>query len=175
MRRARADDQGRTTPVAKRQRKCLAGPSPSPSLSPPPPGDSNCLLTVMSGDRKTFYVDRPMICAASTFIRNTLADTFCEVLNLPPWLRSTSLRYALQHTRRQQSGQGTLAEREAASHWDRKFIDTLAAESDQHALLSLLRAASFLEMEALVSLLCRHLCARARAGRGVGVRGLAWA
>jgi hypothetical protein len=150
----------RETRLAKRH--CLAAPSisPSPSISPPPAG-KNCPLTVISGDRQTFYVDRPMICAASTFIRNTLADTLCEVLNLPPWLRATSLRYALQHTRRRQSSRSnTPAEQEAASYWERDFVGRLlAAERDQRALLALLRASSYLEMEDLVSLLCRHLCA----------------
>ena len=62
--------------------------SPSPSLSPPPPAE-NCPLKVISGDRQTFYVDRPMICAASTFIRNALTDTHCEELHLPLWLQAS--------------------------------------------------------------------------------------
>ena len=131
-------------PVAKRQ--CLAAPSPSPSLSPPPPGDSRLLtvisgapsppddsrlLTVISGDRRSFYVDRAMICAASTFIRNTLTDTLCEVLNLPPWLHSSSLRSALQHTRQRESSRGTPADQEAMSYWEREFVAKLTVESDQ--------------------------------------------
>ena len=88
--RRTSDTEERDTRLAKRQ--CLAAPSisPSPSISPPPPGGS-CPLTVISGDRQTFYADRPMICAASTFIRNTLADTLCEVLNLPPWLQASAV------------------------------------------------------------------------------------
>ena len=69
----------------------------------------------------------------------------------------------MQHSRQTQSSRGnTPAEQEAASCWERDFISRLLlAESDQRALLSLLRAASYLEMEDLVSLLCRHLCAGA--------------
>ena len=62
--------------------------SPSPSLSPPPLAE-NCPLKVISGDQQTFYVDRPMICAASTFIRNALTDTHCEELHLPLWLQAS--------------------------------------------------------------------------------------
>ena len=91
--RGMRDTEERDTRLAKRQ--CLAAPSisPSPSISPPPPHSfhGNCPLTVISGDRQTFYADRPMICAASTFIRNTLADTLCEVLNLPPWLQASAV------------------------------------------------------------------------------------
>ena len=73
------------------KRPCLAAPSisPSPSLSPPPLAE-NCPLKVISGDQQTFYVDRPMICAASTFIRNALTDTHCEELHLPLWSRRRS-------------------------------------------------------------------------------------
>lgn len=139
-------ETGRITPVPVAKRQCLTAPSPSPSLSPPPPGDSRLLtvisgapappddsrlLTVISGDRHSFYVDRAMICAASTFIRNTLTDTLCELLNLPPWLHSSSLRSALQHTRQRESSRGTPADQEAMSNWEREFVAKLTVESDQ--------------------------------------------
>ena len=81
------------------KRPCLAAPSisPSPSLSPPPLAE-NCPLKVISGDRQTFYVDRPMICAASTFIRNALTDTHCEELHLPLWLQASRVNPALTLT-----------------------------------------------------------------------------
>ena len=145
-----------------------ATPAPSVGLN----------IAVISGDLYTFTVDRAMFCAASTFVRNAAQDTELDELRLPPWLEATSLRHALQHTRWHASNpSGT----EAAAAWDASFVRQVScAASDaagppsasalhlprenRHApeLLLLLRAASFLEMEALLGLLCREVCAGMR-------------
>ena len=125
------------------------------------PPDDGSHLTVVSGDQQNFYVDREMFFEASTFVRNAIADTAGDVpLTLPPWVGSRSLRSALQHTRWHASRKPSTTLEEAAT-WDRNFIMTVAASS-QEALLSLLRTASYLEMERLITLICRHLCVAMR-------------
>eukprot|EP00908_Phaeocystis_cordata_P012386 Transcript_23367.p1 GENE.Transcript_23367~~Transcript_23367.p1 ORF type:complete len:612 (+),score=220.11 Transcript_23367:148-1983(+) len=137
--------------------------SSASSRSGPPvmPPDDGSHLTVVSGDQQNFYVDREMFFEASTFVRNAIADTAGDVpLTLPPWVGSRSLRSALQHTRWHASRKPSTTLEEAAT-WDRNFIMTVAASS-QEALLSLLRTASYLEMERLITLICRHLCVAMR-------------
>ena len=145
--------------------------------TPATPAGDGLNITVISGDSYRFTVDRAMFCAASTFVQNAAQDTELDELRLPLWLAATSLRHALQHTRWHASNpSGT----EAAAAWDASFVRRVSSQpcaSDAafpssgtepphggcaHELLLLLRAASFLEIEALLALLCREVCAGMR-------------